>query len=317
MEEQMKRSIASLALLIALLSACGPQRGPFPFTQATPSGLPVELTPAQRAAISALGDALQLPPDRIKVLSTEALTWRDGCMGVQRIGVLCAQGIVPGFRIALLANGTQYEFHTNQDGSVVVPVEGMAVPGPAAQVAAGQLAANLGLQEGEVSVISSSAVEWPDSCLGVALEGISCAYVVTPGYLILLSAQGRLYEYHTDEDAGRIIPGTLALTWKQQGGIAGFCQGLTVYLSGEVYSLDCRAGPDGRMGVLTTEERQQLYDWIDGNGVAILDASDPQGVADGMTRLLDLYGSGIQQPSSADQALMFGWAQALYARVNQ
>jgi len=313
----MKRSIASLVLAVAILSACGPQGRPFPAPQATPAHLPGDLTPAQAAAMAALENALNLPPQQIKLISSEAVDWPDGCMGVQRIGVLCSQGMVPGFRIVLEANARQYEFHTNQDGSVIVPVEGMAVAGPAAQAAIHQLSSNLQLEEAKVALISSSAVEWPDSCLGVALEGVSCAYVVTPGYLIVLLAQGRQYEYHTNEDGRRIVPATLALAWKQQGGIAGFCQGLTVYFSGEVYSLDCRAQLDGRMGLLTQEERTQLYAWIDSLDMTVLDLSDPRGVADGMTRLLDLYGSGSQKPASQEQQLIFSWAQALYLRLNQ
>ncbi len=227
----MKRSIASLVLMLAILSACGPQGRPFSDPQATSAHLPADPTPAQ--------------------------------------------------------------------------------------VAIRQLSSNLQLQESEVALVSSSAADWPDSCLGVALEGVSCDYVVTPGYLIVLFAQGRQYEYHTNEDGSRIMPATLALTWQQHGGIAGLCQGLTVYLSGEVYSLDCRAQFDGRMGLLSPQERTQLYAWIESFGMTVLDLSDPRGVADGMLRLLDLYGSGGQKPASQEQQLIFSWAQALYLRVNQ
>ena len=48
-----------------------------------------------------------------------AVQWPDGCLGIVRMGVMCLRGPVDGFRIILEANGQQYEFHTNQDGTAI------------------------------------------------------------------------------------------------------------------------------------------------------------------------------------------------------
>lgn len=70
---------------------------------------------------------------------------------------------------------------------------------PQAAVAAQQaLADELGIPASQVTIISAARVEWPDSCLGVQTPGIMCAQVVTSGYLVLLEANGKQYEYHTD-----------------------------------------------------------------------------------------------------------------------
>lgn len=63
----------------------------------------------------------------------------------------------------------------------------------------GVLANQLGIDSSEVTVTSSEAVEWPDACLGVTLEDEMCAQVITPGYIIVLSANGSSYTYHTDQ----------------------------------------------------------------------------------------------------------------------
>src|SRR6188474_3285625 len=82
------------------------------------------LPPAVQAAINALMQQLNLKADQIKVISYEAMEWPDGCLGVVHMGMMCTQQIVPGFLVILEANGVQYEFHTNQDGSLVVPADG-------------------------------------------------------------------------------------------------------------------------------------------------------------------------------------------------
>src|SRR5512137_1783797 len=73
----------------------------------TPTHIPVDLTPAQLAAIRTLASDKNIPVEQIQVVSTEAAEWKDGCLGVVLPGVLCTQGTVPGFRIILSAGGRQ------------------------------------------------------------------------------------------------------------------------------------------------------------------------------------------------------------------
>jgi hypothetical protein len=72
------------------------------------------------AAVQALSKKYNLPVDQIKIISTEAVTWPSGCLGVVIPGVMCTDALVDGFRIIMDANGQQHEFHTNQDGSSVI-----------------------------------------------------------------------------------------------------------------------------------------------------------------------------------------------------
>ncbi len=89
----------------------------------TPTHIPVDLTPAQLAAIRTLASDKNIPVEQIQVVSTEAAEWPDGCLGVVLPGVLCTQGKVPGFRIILSAGGRQYEYHTNQNGRSVTAAD--------------------------------------------------------------------------------------------------------------------------------------------------------------------------------------------------
>lgn len=340
----MKRFLA-LILLVMILSACAPQTitpiPPVASTQthipvdippvlATPTLIPVDippvhpslpngtsdLTPAQQAAISSLSSTLNLPADQISVVSTDAVTWPNGCMGIQRIGVMCTMNQVPGFKIVLEANGKQYEFHTNQDGSVIAPAGGIQSSGPAEDAAKKQLASMQGIDVSQISVVSDADIEWPDSCLGVAQAGMACAQIVTPGHLIVLEANNVQYEYHTNGDGSEIQPASILITWKQTGGIAGRCDEMTIYLSGEIHASSCNKTKDTSMkDLFTADDQSQLDQWSAKYGQALIDLSDPKNAADAMTRIMTFDGNGNGQPTQADQQTLYNWAQMIYQKL--
>ena len=190
---------------------------------------------------------------------------------------------------------------------------------PAEETVIKQLAENLGLEESDIMVVSSEETEFGDACLDVPMEGTMCAQVVTPGRIIVLEANGVQYKYHTSEDGSRVQPATLAIVWKREGGIAGFCDVLTVFLSGEVFASNCNAQDGGVMStftdLLSASEQQQFNEWIAEFGEAMLDASDPKGVADRMVVTLDFYGDGSEPPSQVEQQALFNFAQDLYQEV--
>src|SRR5215216_4368220 len=120
----MKRLLVSLILMMIAISACAPQAAateePGNIEEhPTPTHINVDLTPAQRIAIAKLADNLDLTPDKLKLVSTEAVDWPDSCLGVSTEGIMCSQVVTPGFRVVLEADGKQVEYHTNQDASVI------------------------------------------------------------------------------------------------------------------------------------------------------------------------------------------------------
>ena len=70
------------------------------------------------------------------------------------------------------------------------------------------LAGQLGITAGEVQVLRLSGQEWPDGCLGLGGPEEACAAEVTPGYLVTLLANGRLYEYRINEDGSQVRAAT-------------------------------------------------------------------------------------------------------------
>jgi hypothetical protein len=209
-----------------------------------------------------------------------------------------------------------------QSTAAPVPTESSteAAPmGPAEEAVIEQLAANLDLQQSDITLVSSEETEFGDACLDVSMEGVMCAQVVTPGRIIVLEANSIEYEYHASEEGTQIQPATLALVWKREGGIAGFCDTLTVFRSGEVFATKCGAQADGNIGtlanLLTSREIQQFSEWTVELGEVQLDASDPQGVADRMVVTMEFFGSGAEEPTESQQRTLFEFAQELYQQL--
>ena len=161
--------------------------------------LPVDIPGAAQVAMNDLAGKLGIRVDQIQLASIDAVNWPDGCLGVQQIGVMCAKGPVPGFRVVLLSNGMQYEYHTNQDATAIIqspPNDNSDVLSTVIQ----DLSQATGVPQDQIQVIINAPVEWPDSCLGIAQTDSNCTQVITPGYLIVLKEGGVQYEYHTDQE---------------------------------------------------------------------------------------------------------------------
>lgn len=62
-----------------------------------------------------------------------------------------------------------------------------------------------GVPPDEIALVSMEAMEWSDSSLGCPQEGFMYAQVVTPGYLIVLEADGQQFEYHTDQEGNSVV----------------------------------------------------------------------------------------------------------------
>ena len=102
--------------------------------------------------------------------------------------------LVAGLVLLASCGGSAAPTPTSSPGTRIVPHGSSAV----AMVAIADLARRLGIGATQVSIAKVEVVDWPDTSLGCPEPGTVYAQVVTPGYRILLLAQGQTYEYHTD-----------------------------------------------------------------------------------------------------------------------
>ncbi len=79
-----------------------------------------------------------------------------------------------------------------------IPIPGDAEP--AVGQAKADLARRKGIDKDEITVVTVEAVDWPDTSLGCPEPGMMYAQIITPGYKILLSYEGKIYEYHSGKE---------------------------------------------------------------------------------------------------------------------
>ncbi len=63
------------------------------------------------------------------------------------------------------------------------------------------LAQELNVDPLTITLESAESVEWTDSCLGLGGPAESCLQAITPGFLVKVSHDGTVYEFHTDQTA--------------------------------------------------------------------------------------------------------------------
>jgi hypothetical protein len=100
--------------------------------------------------------------------------------------------------------------------------------------------------------------------------------------------------------------------WKREGGIAGFCDVVTVPFGGTATVADCGSDPPAiRSEVeLTAEQAQQVSNWVDRLESFNYDHKDPA-TADAMTITLIFEGDGDDEATEEDIAAMQELALAI------
>ncbi|MBN2045279.1 MAG: hypothetical protein JW757_09690 [Anaerolineales bacterium] len=66
-----------------------------------------------------LANRLNLPLEKVEVVSYAHTDWPDGCLGLPSPGMMCTMAIVPGWRVELSADGQSFIARTNETGSLV------------------------------------------------------------------------------------------------------------------------------------------------------------------------------------------------------
>lgn len=94
-------------------------------------------------------------------------------------------------------------------------------------------------------------------------------------------------------------------TWRRTGGIAGFCDIVSISGGGKAIVQSCASDPPQTIGEveLTPAMTRQLTGWIDKFGPFNYRESDPA-VADAMLVVIEFSGQGTESPTTTDYSAM-------------
>lgn len=276
----------------------------------TPPAQTPDLPPALESARHALAEKLGLTPDEVQIASFTGADWPDGCLGLPEPGEACTEAIVPGFGGILMAGGSSYEFRTDRQGERARYLPGAAVQ--ARQI----LAEHLGVDPMSIRVVAAGAVEWKDGCLELSLPNARCAQVIVPGFLVKLELDEQIYTYHTDADGRLVLRADPYLVWRREGGIAGFCDQVTIHIQGDAEVASCHGEPGMRFA-LSDLQLQQVLGWV--AQFKSFTYHEPKGAvpADGLIIDLVFAGAGQQVAGDSDVLAMQNLASQLALQAQQ
>jgi hypothetical protein len=169
--------------------------------QADEEALDAEMQAMVQESKKDLSQRLNIGTEEILLASAESVEWRDSSMGCPQPGMNYLMVITPGYLIKLEAKGKTYHYHAGADSPFFcknpqAPLRSSSLEEqPAVDAAKAELAKRLSVAAGEIQVVRTEAVDWPDASMGCPKPGKMYAQVVTPGYKVLLSAGGKQYDY--------------------------------------------------------------------------------------------------------------------------
>lgn len=303
------------------------------------------LPPAVVKARQALAAALNLASELlVGVVSFEEVEWPDSCLGVSSPDVLCAQVITPGYRVRLEVNGRQYEYHTSESGDRVAavklgPPSSDAQPAllvwqspdePCRRIEIGARAAAYGACDARMDtgpLQSNRLAELADRIAAYApFQAETAAGTIAfqgrgdrpaaPAEQRALAEWARLVLEEMQSGKSNADLG-LALAWRRQGGVAGFCEELLIYRDGSGSATDCKLNAAGARALrLDAAQLEQLYAWLDGFRAIEYSHTDAA-TADAMTVELQLRGTGDRDAGETGRQALIDFAVELFRKATE
>ncbi len=290
-----------------------------------------------------LTQQLQADATAVAVVSAVKEEWSDVCLGAGRANESCAQVQTPGYQITLDVAGKEYRYHTNADGSDFRLVEA-----PAPAIGTRILTWTDDSERGCQSLEAGTDGVAFGPCFGTLLgapysfdtrqadliafadeyQSFTAATVagavdfVGNGDKIATAAEQRMIAEWArlvalEAQGGRSgASWGLVFAWHREGGIAGFCDDVTVYVSGDAYVTSCQGDEPQDLGRLrlSPNQLQVIYDWVDTLQPFEVEQSDPA-TADAMTTRIVFSGAGNTAADEATYRAISDLALALIYQV--
>jgi len=298
-----------------------------------------------------LAARLNLPAAQIVVKEINPTDWPDACLGAATAGQMCAQVITPGYEIVFMVGEAQYIYHTDADGKHLLqvgkpgPVRGGEKSMPLLEwtganceqlsvstaavfygkcgetlLAAAELEGSAGAEPLKSRVKSFAPFEAGTPAgklkfIGFDSKLISDGFgksIASPADQRMLAEWAKL-QFEIAQAGRTGAAWGLAFGYQREGGIAGFCDDVVVYLDGQAVVSNCK-GLNATLS-LTASEMQQVYGWYDDLKQIDYEYADAA-VADAMKVTLNMPGQGQKIADEASLHAILEFASGLSAQAS-
>jgi hypothetical protein len=250
---------------------------------------------------------------------------------------MCATQVVPGYKVVLETNDRIYTFHTNADGSNLAAVPNLTLTWQAGnQCQISELNYESGITYGPCND-ATQTVPFSDSVRRTELAGFAATWAsftaetpvgtveffgmgkekVTPVRERMMAEWARVTtDAASGDNAGAAR--NLSIVWHREGGIAGFCDDLTIHMTGNANATSCAGTQPQELGqyLLNPEELQQVYTWVDTLKSFQAEQKD-NATADAMTTQLSLNGLGSTEAEAATIQEIEAFAANIFLQISQ
>jgi hypothetical protein len=317
---------------------------PYEFHSDT-SGDQVRFIPgAALAARQVLAAQLGIDLKKVTISSVEAVSWGDDCLGIGLPDQECLGGDVSGYRVVLVTqDGDRYEYHTDEAGGDIRLAQ--APPAQLDQMLikwsqsteAGCQSASFGEDRlafgacGGAQIVTTYLTSTLTSELHHFVDKYAAFSADTPAGKIELAGIGQVTATSVDQrmaaewarlasleasGGGSGAAWGLVFAWHREGGFAGFCDDVAVYLNGIAAGTSCKGEQPKSMGEswLTANQMRTIYTWVDTYQDYDYASADPA-VADGMSMRMIFTGNGNQQMNEFEQTRLISLAQEVLGEL--
>ena len=281
--------------------------------------------------------------DDVAVVEVTQEEWSDSCLGAGRANESCALAQTPGYAITFAVNGDEYRYHTNTDGSdfrlatAPPPAIGERVltwtgtdAGGCQTVEAGTVGVAYGpcfgtllgvpysfdTRQPDLRAFAATYQSFTVETLAGTVDFVGAGeQVATPAEQRMIAEWARLVALEAQGGRSGASWG-LVFAWHREGGIAGFCDDVTVYVSGDAYVTSCKGDQPQELGRvrLSSNQLTLIYGWVDALQSFEVEQRGPA-TADAMTTRIVFSGAGSAAANESIQQEISDLALTLIYQV--
>lgn len=166
-------------------------------------GIRVRRTIARESGIAA---------SRLRVVTATQETWHDGCFGLGGPAELCMTALVTGWRVAVTDGSQTWVYRSDNSGRSLrmeSQTGSSALPQPVRERVLAAASLESGISVDRLRIAQAEEKTW-DGCLGIETGVAMCPQIAIPGWLVVVTGNGKSWVYHVNGDGSQIRLNRLA-----------------------------------------------------------------------------------------------------------